>query len=62
MSSRPTLFITRPDTAHAQELRRQRRERRVMLGMAAALAVVMALTLSAPFLAAFYLCVRWGCL
>lgn len=62
MSSRSTLFIPRHDTAQAQELRGQRRERRVMLGIAAALAVVVALTLSAPFWAAFYLCVRWGCL
>ena len=59
MSSRPNLFIARHDTAHAQELRRQRR---VLQGMAVALALVMALTLSAPFWAAFFMCLRWGCL
>ena len=58
MSSRPTHFITRHDTAHAQELRRQRR---VLAGMAVALAVVMAMTVTAPFWASLYLCVRWGC-
>lgn len=59
MSSRPTHFITRHHTAHAQELRRQRR---VLAGMAVALAVVMAMTVTAPFWASLYLCVRWGCL
>lgn len=59
MSSRPSPFITRHDAAQAQELRRQRR---VLFAMAAALAVVMALTLTAPFWAALYLCLRWGCL
>lgn len=59
MSSRPTHFITRHDPAHAQELRRQRR---VLAGMAVALAVVMALTVSAPFWASLYSCIRWGCL
>lgn len=59
MSSRPSPFTTRHGTAHAQELRRQRR---VLFGMAVALAVVMALTLTAPFWAALYLCLRWGCL
>lgn len=59
MSSRPTPFITRRDSAQTQELRRQRR---VLFGMAVALAVVMALTLTAPFWAALYLCLRWGCL
>jgi hypothetical protein len=58
MSSRPTHFITRHDTAHTREMRRQRR---VLAGMAVALAVVMALTVSAPFWASLYLCVRWGC-
>ena len=59
MSSRPTPFLTRHDTAHAQELRRQRR---VLLGMTAALALLLALTVTAPFWAAFYMCLRWGCL
>lgn len=59
MSSRPTPFLTRHDTAHAQELRRQRR---VVLRMSIALAAVMALTLSAPFWASLYICLRWGCL
>lgn len=59
MSSRPTDFMACHDVARAQELRRQRR---VLLGMTAALAMVMALTLAAPFWAALYMCVRWGCL
>lgn len=59
MSSRSTLHIPRHDPAHAQELRRQRR---VLAGMAVALAVVMAMTVTAPFWASLYLCVRWGCL
>ena len=59
MSSRPTLFISRHDTAHAQELRRQRR---VLLAMTAALALLLALTVTAPFWAALYMCLRWGCL
>lgn len=59
MSSRPTPFLTRHDTTHAQELRRQRR---VVLRMSIALAAVMALTLSAPFWASLYICLRWGCL
>lgn len=59
MSSRPTLFTSHQDTAQAQELRRQRR---VLFAMAVALAVVMALTLTAPFWAALYMCLRWGCL
>lgn len=59
MSSRPSLLFTRRDTAQAQELRRQRR---VLFGMAVALAMVMALTLTAPFWAALYMCLRWGCL
>ncbi len=59
MSSRPTLHIPRHDPAHAQELHRQRR---VLAGMAVALAVVMAMTVTAPFWASLYLCVRWGCL
>ena len=59
MNNRPTHFIPRHDLAHALELRRQRR---VLAGMAVALAVVMALTVSAPFWASLYSCVRWGCL
>lgn len=59
MNSRPTYFITRHDTANAQELRRQRR---VVLGMTAALALLLALTVTAPFWASLYICLRWGCL
>ena len=59
MSSRPSLFVSRHDTAHAQELRRQHR---VLLLMAVALALLMAFTLSAPFWASLYICLRWGCL
>ena len=59
MSSRPSLFVSRHDTAHAQELRRQHR---VLRRMAIALALLMALTLSAPFWASLYICLRWGCL
>ena len=59
MSSRPSPFISRHDTAHAQELRRQRR---VVLGMTAALALLLALTVTAPFWASLYICLRWGCL
>ena len=58
MSSRPSLFVSRHDTAHAQELRRQHR---ALLRMAIALAVLMAFTLSAPFWASLYICLRWGC-
>ena len=59
MSSRPSLFVSRHDTAHAQELRRQHR---ALLRMAIALAVLMAFTLTAPFRASLYICLRWGCL
>lgn len=59
MSSRPSPFISRHDTAHAQELRRQRR---VLLAMTAALALLLALTVTAPFWASLYICLRWGCL
>lgn len=59
MSSHPTLHIPRHDPAHAQELRRQRR---VVLGMSAALALLLALTVASPFWVSLYICLRWGCL
>lgn len=59
MSSRHTYISGPSGTPHARELRRQRR---VVLGMSFALALLLALTITAPFWASLYICLRWGCL
>ena len=59
MSSRSLTFSGRRATPAGRELRRQRR---VLLCMSIALALLLTATITAPFWVSLYVCLRWGCL
>ena len=59
MNSRSLFFSGQRVTPAGRELRRQRR---VLLAMSVALALLLAATITAPFWASLYVCLRWGCL
>ena len=59
MSSRSLFISGQRLTPAGRELRRQRR---VLLGMSTALALLLTATITAPFWASLYVCLRWGCL